>query len=126
MAKEAHTTLLLVEDEHNLLNLQVELFSKLGFTVLAAGSGDLAIRLYESNKQAIGLVITDLQMTPVTGEQIIAHIRRQDRELPIILVSGSFIDEDLHTRSKEHIYCLKKPFAVTKVMSMINELLNRH
>ncbi|MBW7858359.1 MAG: response regulator, partial [Leptonema sp. (in: Bacteria)] len=88
------TSLLLVDDEElNLISLKA-FFVDQGYTVEIAENGKIALELYDrqrQNNEPFDLVITDLRMPVMSGQELIAHLLTYERP-PLILIQ-SVVDD---------------------------------
>ena len=78
--------LLLVDDEAEFLEPTAARLGRRGVTCTTAASGEDAIRALD--EQAFDCVVADLRMPGMDGLQLLAHIRRQHPNLPVILLTG--------------------------------------
>lgn len=80
------STVLIADDEKNILSGLVMTFESEGYTVLSAENGRKAWEKVRKND--VDLVITDLRMPEMTGEELIEKIRSSFPKLPIIVLTG--------------------------------------
>ena len=80
--------LLVVDDEPALLNLLRKFLEKAGYTVVAAASGEDALSLLAAAPETFAMVITDLTMEKMGGEELVARIREIRPRIPALLMSG--------------------------------------
>lgn len=59
---------------------------ELGYTIVTAANGKEALEHYSPH--AFDLVVTDYKMPHMDGLELIAHLRKKEPALPIILISG--------------------------------------
>ncbi|WAH59278.1 response regulator [Pseudomonas silvicola] len=79
---------LIVDDDQVSRELLAEVLGLQGIPCLTAASAAQALQLLASNK-SIGLLVTDLRMSPDNGLDLIRKVRESDRAaLPIIIMSG--------------------------------------
>jgi two-component system chemotaxis sensor kinase CheA len=92
----AATTVLLAEDSDFFRNQVKKFLEEDGFTVLAAPDGEAAWGLLLKNLDAVRVVVTDIEMPRLTGLELAARIRADQRtaKLPIIAVTSLAADED--------------------------------
>ena len=104
-------TILLVEDEPQLMMVAAMLLKALGFSVIEAVNGKEALELYQKNAEYITLVLTDIGMPVMDGYELFRELKKLNPELPIILTSG-FGDADATTQiPREDIAgMLSKPY----------------
>jgi CheY-like chemotaxis protein len=80
-------TVLIVDDEPNLLEVRRIVLERFGYRAIAADSGRQALEIFKST--AVDAVILDYLMPDMDGGQTAREIRNLDREIPIILSSAS-------------------------------------
>ena len=90
-------TVLVVEDEERIGNM-AQLFLELqGYRVFVANSGAAALAIFAEQPSEIDLLITDLLMPSIDGATLTRALRKQKKDLPVILASGvdaqDFVDE---------------------------------
>jgi CheY-like chemotaxis protein len=81
-------TILLVEDEPQLVTVAKALLETLGFSVIIASNGIEAIEQYRKNAAEIRLVVTDIGMPLMDGYELTSELKKLDPALPIIVSSG--------------------------------------
>jgi CheY-like chemotaxis protein len=59
----------------------------IGYSVLQAESGDLALSLLK-DRPSVDLLLTDVVMNPMSGPELAGHVERLYPQLPIIFFSG--------------------------------------
>ncbi len=80
--------ILVAEDEPQLLALYEEALTNSGHRVSTAPRGDEALSRFQASPAAYDLLITDLTMPGLSGEQLAAAVRALRPALPILLVTG--------------------------------------
>jgi PAS domain S-box-containing protein len=81
-------TVLLVDDEPDIVKLGERLLNRLGYRISTARSGEEALQMIGENPDGFDLVITDQTMPRLTGLKLIEEIRNIRQDLPIILTTG--------------------------------------
>jgi CheY-like chemotaxis protein len=103
-------TILFADDEPGILRMSREILTKYGFTVLTASDGVEALEVFESHRDAIQVVVTDLTMPRMNGREAATEMRRYKPDLPVILVSGRrFEIVDLKEIHAHNFIFLQKP-----------------
>lgn len=87
LSEQSHT-ILVVDDEEDFRFVLRDHFEDLGYTVVEAADGAEALDLFNENPRRIDLVITDIRMPRLSGEELIVRLREQRQYLPIIGVTG--------------------------------------
>lgn len=80
-------SVLAVDDDALILMNTAAMLEDLGHSVLEAGSGEAALELLR-NGNKVDLVITDQAMPGMRGDQLVAKIRAEWPDLPVILATG--------------------------------------
>lgn len=119
--------ILIVDDQVKLLRLVTELMNRLGFPeVDGASSGPEALEMLRARKY--GLVISDLEMEPMDGIQLLREIRSDDAlvNTPFILTETAFGFEDInvaHVAGADAF--ILKPFDLALLKAKLKQVLNR-
>lgn len=114
-------TILIAEDESLLCGLLAELLQTLNYKVLTASNGKEVLSLLAENK--CDLLIIDKKMPVMDGVECITEIREKQISIPIILASGSQV-ENLEMQSLLKVdYTLNKPYNFEELLSVIEELV---
>jgi PAS domain S-box-containing protein len=81
-------TVLLVDDEETVRSVGKRMLERLGLEVLLARDGREGIELYRSARERIDLVILDLTMPHMNGEEVFRELRVLRPDVRVILMSG--------------------------------------
>lgn len=81
-------TILLVDDEAMILDVAGAILKTLGYTVIAARTGADALAIYRSRQAAIDLVILDMVMPDMNGEEVFSELKLLDPQVRVLLASG--------------------------------------
>jgi CheY-like chemotaxis protein len=118
-------TLLVVEDEKSLRRGICELLSSLGYTVLAASSGEEALSI-ASEQEHIDLLLTDVVMPKMSGRDLAQTLGSLRPELKIIYMSGYTDDAVLRSGIHErHTAFLQKPFGLSALARKVRGTLGQ-
>jgi CheY-like chemotaxis protein len=121
----AHSgSILVVEDEPATLKIAKILLESWGYQVLLASSGARALEVYERNRDAIRLVLTDIVMPDMTGVQLAEKLLDLDSGLRIVYMSG-YHGEGLKQIGRRPVAFLPKPFSPERLARTIREELDR-
>jgi PAS domain S-box-containing protein len=117
-------TILLAEDEDAVRDLTRRILISSGFECLCAPSGSDALSLYEQHRDRIDLLLTDVVMPGMSGNELAARIRARDGELPVVFMSG-YADEamlaDALPDGSESL--LQKPFNADALLRCVRAAL---
>jgi DNA-binding response OmpR family regulator len=116
-------TILLVDDEIQLLSLLSDVLTKEGYRVISALNGQEAI--YSARQGKPDLIILDIMMPEMDGYEFIRQHRRE-RDTPIILLTAKVEEEEkvLGLRMGADDY-ITKPFSPRELVARIEALLRR-
>jgi CheY-like chemotaxis protein len=81
-------TILLVEDDEQVMSIARTMLRELGFFVIEASNGKDALELYQQNAVDITLVMTDMGMPVMDGYELFSELKKLKPELPILISSG--------------------------------------
>ena len=113
-------TILLVEDEQVVRQMISSTLQRVGYQVIEADNGKKALRLAKSTKKSgIGLILTDVVMPDMSGDQLADRLPLRHKNTPILFMSGYPGSRDLGGRPY-----IQKPFAPHYLCTRIRELLN--
>ncbi len=116
--------ILVVDDEDHIRQLAGVGLKRAGYRVLTANSGHQAMAQFAEHGSEIDLLITDLAMPEMSGEELIVKLRRTHPDLPVLLMSGysrSAVSEGLVNLPT--ISFLQKPFLLSDLAACVNRIL---
>ena len=79
-------TILCIDDNANILELQKALLERNGYTVLSAIDGTTGVAL--TRKHALDAIVLDFNMPGMDGNEVAAIIAKEQPRLPVIVCSG--------------------------------------
>ena len=80
--------ILFIDDETTLVNIGKQMLESLGYEVTTRTSSIEALELFKTKSDSFDLVITDLTMPNMTGDQLANELIRIRPEMPIVLCTG--------------------------------------
>lgn len=119
----ARESILLVEDEKDLVEVVKLNFQKEGYRVLAAGNAESALKMFRKHRP--DLLILDIMLPKMDGLELCRVIRQESR-VPIIFVSAKKdeLDRTLGLRLGGDDY-VPKPFSVLELVARVQAILRR-
>ena len=81
-------TILLVEDEDQVRNIARTILERAGYTVIEAKDGEEGLALYALHADSIQLLLLDVVMPKLGGEEVMKALREQGSTVPIVFTSG--------------------------------------
>ena len=111
---------LLVDDEELVRSAAATMLAHLGYTVLEAADGQDAIELFQSNMGEIRMVILDLSMPVMSGEECLMRLKSIKPDVPVILSSGfSETEAARRFRSAGAATFLQKPYTTKHLAELV-------
>jgi CheY-like chemotaxis protein len=112
-------TVLVVDDEEIIRNLIARLLSDAGYQVLTAGDGFQALEMLVERIGSVDLVLTDLTMPRMSGEELAQCAGRLSPAPRFLFVSGFFATV---ADSRLPGPVLAKPFSRADLLALVGEL----
>lgn len=118
--------LLLVDDELSLLRLLERYLSRLGFEVVACSRAEDALSRFEAAPQAFSLVMLDLNLPGMSGEELLHKLLRASETIRAIVCSGDVISLARFPEAcRWRVSFLQKPFVPRMLSETIEDTLGR-
>ena len=118
-------TILLVDDEDMIITVASEMLRKLGYEIVVAKSGKEAIDLCKAHKDTIDIVILDMIMPDMSGEETYNRIKEVMPGVKVLLSSGySIIGQAKDMLERGCNGFIQKPFNLKRLSQKIREVLN--
>ena len=118
--------ILVVDDDEMVLSMFKDVIKLLGHEVIALDNAKLALE-YLSVGHVIDLLITDVVMPNMDGQELVNHILDDNglTSFPIIMISGEVFGRDLsRILESERVTFIQKPIRVGDLMAAINVRIN--
>jgi DNA-binding response OmpR family regulator len=115
-------TLLVVEDEEALRELEMDILGGAGFHVLQSGCVEEAMRLAAA-PGAIHLLLTDFSLPDRNGLELARRFRQLHPQAAIIMVSGSAVEPEGKAHGLERFAVMEKPFRFNELLRVVGEML---
>jgi two-component system cell cycle sensor histidine kinase/response regulator CckA len=117
-------TILVVDDEQDILNIVEAALNREGFAVVQALDGDKALQLFQKLAAPVDLLLTDVVMPGMSGPMLVDRLLAMQPSLPVLFMSG-YDDRQIVQRYvlKEGFALLPKPFSLESLCEKVKELL---
>jgi len=124
MATEQNTRVLVIEDEQKIRTALTDFLEFHGFKATEAGDGQEAERIVSEGK--FDLILLDLMLPKISGEQLCTKWRQNGLQTPIIMVTAKGQEKErikgLDLGADDYI---TKPFSLEEMLARINAVLRR-
>jgi len=118
-------TILVVDDEAMVLDINMALLERLGYPVRGASGGEEALRLFSEAPEQYFAALLDLSMPGMDGIATLMGIRAIRKDLPVILASG-FAEGAIRSRiphQGDHLAFIQKPFDLASLKEKLGVAL---
>src|SRR6185436_15067071 len=115
---------MVVDDDPALLGFTCKYLTRLGYSAVPYRSSEDAWKHFETSGVRYALVLTDLSMPVIPGEQLSRMMLDRDPEVRLILTSGyPFDTASLRDLRQDRLAFLHKPFSPTTLAKTVDRLL---
>lgn len=121
---EAGSTVLVVDDEHEVRDVVKDMLTERGLRVLTAEDGSCAVELFRQHADTIDVVLLDLAMPGRGGDEALREILAIRPDAKVIVSSG-FVEESVSSQFGDvrPAAFLRKPFTTELLMDRISSVL---
>ncbi len=123
--KDVTNTILIVEDESQVLEMVTGILRRNGYEVLSAKSGDEALRIGRDFSGKIDLVLTDIVMPGMSGGEVVRQLAQLKPEIQALYMSGytkyTMVGPGTLESVKSFIW---KPFSPDELLGKVREVLD--
>jgi CheY-like chemotaxis protein len=124
-AEKQSGLILVIDDEEPVREAVTDILALQGLEVISAANGQAGIDLYQQHKADILLVLLDLSMPGMSGEETFRHLRHLNPHITVILSSGyNEVEATSHFVGKGLAGFIQKPYNMAtltnKVMSYLS------
>ena len=121
MEEQRKKTILVIEDDLDVLSMIIKHLKYLGYEVIAAADGMEGLKKLDSG--GYDLVITDIVMPYVSGVGVVTALKEKHPDIPIIAITGYGKEPEAAAMEKKADLVLAKPVKMSILKDFINQLL---
>lgn len=111
-------TILLAEDDPQVLSIATLLLTRAGYKVIGCRDGQEALERHADTKERIHLAILDVLMPRCNGRQAYEELKRRDPNLPVIFATG-YSSHHLDSEIRQKTLVLNKPYTKKELLASI-------
>lgn len=116
-------TILLVDDDIAIRNVGNIMLTHAGYQVLLAVDGEHALEVYQENQDQIDLILLDLNMPRMGGEECLEHVLAINPEQSILVASGFPATQAQRDYLTSKAGYITKPYHETQLLAEIHNIL---
>ncbi len=122
MGIEMGSQILIIDDEKNYLLILEALLEEEGYTVTALS--DPAMALAYLDESEVDVVITDMKMPGMSGQDVLEHVRRNHPHIPVMIMTAfGTIDRAVEAMKSGAFDYITKPFANDDILLSVRKAL---
>jgi CheY-like chemotaxis protein len=122
--RSGNETVLLVDDEDNIIQVTREMLERMGYDVLVARNGNEAVKVVKEDPHKVDLLILDMIMPGLSGGKTFDMIREIRGDLKVLLSSGYSINgeaEEILRRGCNGF--IQKPYTMNELSRKIAHII---
>jgi CheY-like chemotaxis protein len=120
-----HETILLVEDELDLLSLTRDILERYGYRVITAPNGMAAVKIWIERRDEIDLLLTDMRMPEgISGHELAERLLLDKPTLKVVYVSGYSVESIGSHLLQFHANFVTKPFTPPGLAQTVRHALD--
>ncbi|MFZ2413101.1 MAG: histidine kinase N-terminal 7TM domain-containing protein [Candidatus Cryosericum sp.] len=123
---QGHKTVMVVDDEEMILLLTRRMLERAGHKVVTAPDGPSAISFFQESPAVVDLIVLDMTMPGMTGDQVLWKLRRLGCTVPILISSGYSLGggiQELVSAPGGADGFLPKPYSVQELSDVVSAAL---
>lgn len=114
--------IIIIDDNPSVLSVLVSIVESLGYEASPASTGPRGLALIADRRP--DLVMLDLNMPGMSGQEVLDHLIRTDAQLPVLIITGNAsADEEADLRRRGAVGLLRKPVAIVDLQRQIEAAL---
>lgn len=123
-AIKGESTILVVDDESIIRTTAQAILKEMGFSVLLAENGKMALEIYERDTASIDLVLLDMIMPEMDGKDTFVALKKLNPNVKVIVSSGFSRDGDLTGMTQDGLLAfIRKPYRATELGQAVSRAL---
>ena len=121
--EKKHKTILLIDDDNDILESTRMVLEMSGHNVITASSGEVGIYLYKEHKPS--LVLLDLNMPKTDGFETFSKLIAYNKNVKVVLYTGSLLDDNKVKQAYKTglLDIILKPVSLNELNRIINKYI---
>jgi CheY-like chemotaxis protein len=121
MTSQQKKTILVIEDDRDVLSVLIKHLEHIGYSVISARDGLEGMKMLE--RGGYDLVITDIVMPYVSGVGVVTALKEKTPHIPVIAITGYGKEPEAAALEKKADLVLGKPVKMSLLKEHIAKLL---
>lgn len=118
--------LLIAEDDADMRDLLQEVLEEAGHETVLASDGRAALALLQHDQEPLDLLITDVQMPLLKGDELLRAARTRRAEVPVIVITAfGSVEQAVELVKAGAFQYITKPFKTAELLATIEQALER-
>lgn len=118
--------LLIAEDDADMRDLLQEVLEEAGYETVLAADGRAALALLQLDHESLDLLITDVQMPMMKGDELLRAARGRRAEVPVIVITAfGSVEQAVEMVKAGAFQYITKPFKTADLLATIEQALER-
>ncbi|MCP4672215.1 MAG: response regulator [Desulfobacula sp.] len=119
-------SILLVDDEKEIINIGKNFLEKLGYTPIVARNGLEAVEIFKIYQDEISLIVLDLIMPEMNGAQAFEEIKKIREDVKILISTGYAVDDKIEGLLNQGCQgFIRKPFSLHEFSYALRKVLDK-
>ena len=118
-----HPKILIIDDTEEVLSALCKYFSQKDYTVLSAANGLDGLKIIETQKDDLDIVITDLVLPNISGVAVISIVKKKYPQLPVIAITGWGEHPEALAKEAKADLVMEKPFKLPELEKAARNLI---
>jgi len=116
---------LIIDDTEEVLSALCKYFKQKDYTVLSATNGLDGLKLIETEKEDLDIIITDLVLPNISGVAVISIVKKKYPQLPVIAITGWGEHPESLAKEAKADLVMEKPFKLPELEQAVRNLIKK-
>ncbi len=122
--KKGQGNILIIDDEEHIQKILIKILTRLGYNAVGFDQADKAIDYFKSNFSHINMVLLDIIMPKMHGDEVFRKLKDIDSNVKVIMMSGFIGSVDIEQIKKEGVLdFIDKPFKIKELSELLNKYI---
>jgi len=119
-------TVFVIDDEEIIRDMTTDMLTDMGYNVITAGEGEAAVTTFEQSHGDIDVVLLDMIMPGMGGEQIYHKLQQIDPGVKVVFSSGFSIEEVPRSILEyANTDFIEKPYRIDELLGKLTAILDK-